>query len=174
MPFWIHQVIEYVIGVLLVAQALQTDRPLVPLVAGMLVLGLAATADGPIGAFRVVRRPLHKVLDVVIGTGLIVFAVVARDSTSSAGTLVALVGGAAVLALAVRTERARPPRRSAPTSATAPPMAPMAPSATTLPPVAPAASVPPSAPPASGTEAISRRAGRALGKGIRTFRDDPR
>ena len=37
-PFWIHQLVEYLIGLALVAQGLQEQDPTVPAVAGMLVV----------------------------------------------------------------------------------------------------------------------------------------
>ena len=49
-PFWIHQLAEYLIGVALVAQGLQEKDPLVPAVAGVLVIVNASVVRGPLGA----------------------------------------------------------------------------------------------------------------------------
>ena len=51
-PFWIHQAAEYLIGIALVAQGLQSPKPLVPCVVGALVILNAAVSIGPLGAFR--------------------------------------------------------------------------------------------------------------------------
>ena len=51
-PFWLHQAAEYLIGLVLVAQGLQSPTPVVPALAGGLVLVNAACVDGPLGAFR--------------------------------------------------------------------------------------------------------------------------
>ena len=65
-PFWIHQLAEYLIGIALVAQGFQDPEPLVPAVAGVLVMTNAAVVRGPLGAFRLVGRRVHRWLDVVV------------------------------------------------------------------------------------------------------------
>ena len=72
-PFWLHQLVEYIIGLVLVAQGLQGPEPLVPAVVGGVVLLNAAVAIGPLGAFRLVGRRLHRVLDLV-AIGVVVAA----------------------------------------------------------------------------------------------------
>ncbi|MEY4231349.1 MAG: hypothetical protein RLZZ362_2198 [Actinomycetota bacterium] len=58
---------EYVLGLLLVAQGLQSPAPLGPSLAGGLVVMNAAIVRGaPLSAFRLVSRTLHRVLDVVV------------------------------------------------------------------------------------------------------------
>lgn len=58
---------EYVLGLLLVAQGLQSPAPLAPSLAGGLVVMNAAIVRGaPLSAFRLVSRTLHRVLDVVV------------------------------------------------------------------------------------------------------------
>ena len=65
-PFWLHQVAEYIIGIALIGSGLQSPSPAVPAVIGGLVLLNAAMVDGPFGAFRVVNRKLHRILDIVL------------------------------------------------------------------------------------------------------------
>lgn len=90
-PFWIHQFVEYLIGVALVAQGLQEKDPLVPAVAGVVVLLNAAIARGPLGAFRWVGRSLHRWLDLAV-MALILFAAVQPWATvPPGGRLVMLV-----------------------------------------------------------------------------------
>ena len=55
-PFWLHQAAEYLIGLVLVAQGLQSPTPLVPTLAGGVVIVNAAVVEGPLGAFRLVPR----------------------------------------------------------------------------------------------------------------------
>ncbi|MEX0847702.1 MAG: hypothetical protein WD023_07975 [Ilumatobacteraceae bacterium] len=75
-PFWIHQVAEYIVGLLLVAQGLQSPAPLAPSVAGGLVVINAAIVRGaPLSAFRLVSRSVHRVLDIVV-LGIIVVLIV--------------------------------------------------------------------------------------------------
>jgi hypothetical protein len=72
-PFWMHQLVEYIIGLILVATGLQGPEPLVPAVVGGVVVLNAAVAIGPLGAFRLVGRRLHRVLDLV-AIGIVVAA----------------------------------------------------------------------------------------------------
>lgn len=70
-PFWLHQVVEYLLGILLVSLGLQSPEPLVPALAGVLVLLNASVAIGPASAFRLVGRRVHRTLDLVV-IGLVV------------------------------------------------------------------------------------------------------
>lgn len=65
-PFWMHQVVEYILGGALVASGLQSATPLVPSVLGGVVMVHSAVTVGPLGAFRVIRRRLHRVIDPVV------------------------------------------------------------------------------------------------------------
>jgi hypothetical protein len=104
LPFWIHQIIEYALGGLLVFQAVQSPRPVFPLLAGLLVLLLAATADGPAGCFQVVPRPFHRILDLVVAIGLIVGAVVFGDEMGGAGQILLVAGALALGFLTLRSD----------------------------------------------------------------------
>ena len=59
-PFWMHQIVEYVLGFALIMTAVQQPEPAIPAMMGLLVLLNAAIAIGPAGAFRLVPRWLHK------------------------------------------------------------------------------------------------------------------
>lgn len=72
-PFWLHQVAEYLIGLVLVAMGLQSPDPVVPAVAGGLIVVNAAMVEGPAGAFRAVPRRVHRILDLLL-IGLLVIA----------------------------------------------------------------------------------------------------
>lgn len=74
-PFWMHQIVEYVLGMVLVAQGLQSPTPAVPAAMGGLVVVNAAIAQGPASAFRLVGRSLHRLLDVIVIAVLVVAAV---------------------------------------------------------------------------------------------------
>jgi len=63
------------IGLILVATGLQGPEPLVPAVVGGVVLLNAAVAIGPLGAFRLVGRRLHRVVDLVVIAFVVVAAV---------------------------------------------------------------------------------------------------
>jgi len=70
-----HQLVEYMIGLILVATGLQGPEPLVPAVVGGVVLLNAAVAIGPLSAFRVVGRRVHRVVDLVVIAFVVVAAV---------------------------------------------------------------------------------------------------
>jgi hypothetical protein len=71
-PFWMHQLVEYVLGGLLVASGLQSPTPLAPSLLGGLIMLNAALTKGALGAFRAYGRGLHRVFDIIIiGFGLV-------------------------------------------------------------------------------------------------------
>jgi hypothetical protein len=94
-PFWLHQLVEYIIGLILVAQGLQGPEPLVPAVVGGVVLLNAAVAIGPLGAFRLVGRRLHQVLDLV-AIGVVVAAAVQPWVDVDVGTRAIMIAIAVV------------------------------------------------------------------------------
>lgn len=65
-PFWMHQAVEYLIGLVLIGAAFQAPEPAVPAVMGVVVLGNSAIARGPLSAFPLVGRRVHRWLDVVV------------------------------------------------------------------------------------------------------------
>ena len=65
-PFWMHQIVEYILGAALVAAGLQSPTPAVPSVLGAVIMLHAAITIGPVGAFRVLHRRVHQVVDVVV------------------------------------------------------------------------------------------------------------
>jgi hypothetical protein len=61
-----HQLVEYILGGSLVAAGLQSPTPVVPSVLGGIVMVHSAVTVGPLGAFRVLRRGLHRYVDIVV------------------------------------------------------------------------------------------------------------
>ncbi|MEL6891602.1 MAG: hypothetical protein AAFP84_08405 [Actinomycetota bacterium] len=74
-PFWMHQIVEYIIGITMISVAIQSPTPAVPAVLGGIVLLNPAFSHGPAGAFRVVRRGLHRWIDVAVIALVVVGAV---------------------------------------------------------------------------------------------------
>lgn len=70
-----HQVVEYALGGVLVAQGLQSPTPAVPSIAGGLIMANAAIARGPLAAFRVVTRTQHRFLDLLVMAVVLVASV---------------------------------------------------------------------------------------------------
>ena len=73
-PFWMHQVVEYLVGIGLISASVQLPEPAVPALLGLLVILNAAVAKGSAGAFRLVGRRLHRTLDLVV-IGILAFVV---------------------------------------------------------------------------------------------------
>ncbi len=86
-PFWIHQFAEYLIGIALVSQGLQDSAPLLPTVAGVVVVVNAAVVSGPLGAFKTIGRATHRWLDLAVMIGLALAAVQPWINVSSTGRL---------------------------------------------------------------------------------------
>lgn len=150
-PFWLHQAAEYVVGVALISQGLQAAEPWMPGVAGAVVLVNAAIAKGPLGAFALVGRRTHRVLDVVIIIGLALAAVAPGVETAMRFVLGAF---AVVLGFVARytryDSRADAGRRSTRRATGA-----MGEVGT----------------PGDRAEDLGRRAGRVAGQGMRAWRD---
>ena len=66
MPFSIHQVAEYALGLGLIAQAVQGPSATVPVLLGAAILLSAALTDGPLAGWKAVSRPAHRVVDIVL------------------------------------------------------------------------------------------------------------
>ena len=65
-PFWMHQVIEYLLGIGLISAAIQMPQPAVPAVLGLAIILNAAITKGAAGAFRWAGKRAHRRLDVVV------------------------------------------------------------------------------------------------------------
>lgn len=65
-PFWMHQLVEYILGGALIASGLQSPTPLVPSIVGAVVMLHSAITIGPLGAFRLITRRVHRTVDVAV------------------------------------------------------------------------------------------------------------
>jgi hypothetical protein len=84
-PFWMHQLIEYLLGVGLISVAIQMPQPAVPAVLGLVIILNAAITKGAAGAFRWAGKRAHRRLDIVVMALLLAGAVqpwVSIDNTS--------------------------------------------------------------------------------------------
>lgn len=87
-PFLIHQLAEYVIGLALIVVGFQDTEPVLPAVAGVIVLVNAAAVRGPLGAFALIPRKVHRIVDVIVLCTLVAFALQPRIAVSLQGRLV--------------------------------------------------------------------------------------
>lgn len=97
-PFWMHQLVEYILGGALVASGLQSPTPLVPALLGGIVMMHAAITRGALAAFRVLDRRVHRVIDPAI-IGLQLFGAVQPWLSVDNGTRIIIAGVAAVHAV---------------------------------------------------------------------------
>lgn len=96
-PFWMHQIAEYLLGAVLVAQGLQSPTPVVPAIVGGLVIVNVAIVRGPLSAFDVVSRRMHRLLDLVV-IGIVVVAAVQPWISLESVTRMLMLVVAAVMA----------------------------------------------------------------------------
>ena len=93
-PFWMHQVAEYLLGLVLVAQGLQSPTPALPAICGGLIIVNAAIVRGPLSAFRVVGRRTHRALDLAVIAVILIAAVQpAIEVEASARVVMAAIAG---------------------------------------------------------------------------------
>ena len=92
-PFWMHQVVEYIIGAVFISAGFGSPTPAVPAVLGAIVMLNAAIAIGPASAFRIVHRRVHRILDLIV-IGLVAVAVVQPwiEIESNGRILIGLLG----------------------------------------------------------------------------------
>ena len=55
-PFWMHQIVEYILGFALIMTSIQQPEPRIPALMGLLILLNAAIVAGPAGAFKLDRK----------------------------------------------------------------------------------------------------------------------
>jgi hypothetical protein len=159
-PFWVHQLVELLLAVLLLVEGARNGEHTVVLVClgGMLLL-LALCSDGALGAWPWIGRRVHRALDLVAAAVLAVSPLVLGLDGVFAIVLIELAAIAMVW-LAVRTEwREKPGRRRAGRQQSTP-----APGTDPVPP--PEVGSPPA------PRAPSPRLARTLGRAVGRARDD--
>ena len=124
-PFWMHQIVEYIIGAAFISAAIPSATPVIPIVLGAIVLINAAIAIGPGGAFRIVHRQVHRIIDLAI-IALIVLASIQPVYDVQSSTRAVMIGLAVVMAFiwwntdfATREERKQRRRGSSGTARSA-------------------------------------------------------
>jgi len=142
-PFWLHQAAEYLVGVSLIAQGLQAAEPWVPGLAGGLIVVNTAVVRGPLSAFSLVGRRVHRVLDVVLIAGLVVGAFLPGVDTSMRFVLAAFAVVLGFVARYTRYETRQERRGRASNLADTP---------------------------GDRAEEVGRRAGRLAGEGVKAWR----
>jgi len=90
-PLWIHQVVEYLLALLIVSQSITAGKAATYLaVTGGLLFVLAAATNAPAGAVRWIPPQLHRVLDLVVIVALLVAPIVSGSTELVAWVLCVL------------------------------------------------------------------------------------
>ena len=154
-PFWIHQLVELLLGGLLLVEGARTGQHTAVLVSlGAVLLLLALCSDGALGAWTWIGRRLHRVLDLVVAA-VLALSPVLLGLDHLLAIVILEVAAAAMVWLALRTEWRTKPKRSS-QRPTPPPAA-----APTPPTPAPA---PAPQPPPSPAAPLARKVGTAVGR----------
>ncbi len=118
LAFWIHQVSEYALGVLVASSAARLPHPELPIAVALVILLLAATADGSAAAVHLVKRPLHRRLDIGIGIAIVAVSAALFTRVGASAAILTGLAGVALLALTWQTNYSskpvkvrRPPRQ---------------------------------------------------------------
>ncbi len=152
-----HHLAEYLLGVVFVAQGLQSPSPVAPTLMGALVLLNTASAKGAMSAFRLVGRRVHRILDVVV---IVVVVIVAVQPVFSIDNGTRLIMGFLAFALAMvclNSDYSEPVKKVRGKKATTA--------------AAAASAENESRPDGSMPDTIGRTAGRLAGKGVNIYRD---
>jgi len=94
-PFWMHQLVEYILGGALVASGLQSPYPVMPSLLGGIIMMHAAMTKGALAAFSVIPRQIHRFIDPVIIL-LVVISAIRPWAKIDEGTRVIILGIAVV------------------------------------------------------------------------------
>jgi hypothetical protein len=87
----VHQGAEYLLAVVLIATGLQSPEPVWPAIGGGIVLANAAFSGPPLGAFRLIGRPLHRRTDLAVIAALVVLAALPWLTIDAASRLAMLL-----------------------------------------------------------------------------------
>jgi hypothetical protein len=168
-PFWIHQLVELLLGMLLLVQGARTGEHTAVLVTlGGVLLLLALCSDGALAAWPWIGRRLHRVLDLV-AAAVLALSPLALGLDHVLPIVILEVAAAAMVWLALRTEWRTPVKRSRTRSLTrskggrAPKASASGAVPPSPPPVAPPRPATPAAPPAPAVP-LARKVGGTVGK----------
>jgi hypothetical protein len=157
-PFWAHQLAEMLLGGLLLVEGARTGQHTVVLLGlGSALLLLSLSSDGALGAWPVIGRRLHRILDVVAAVVLALSPLLlSLDGVLAIVILEVAALGMVWLALRTNWTPRRPGRSGRTRRARATPASPLTP----VPPSPTSASPQPAAP----AEPLARKLGTAVGK----------
>ncbi|HTZ10527.1 MAG TPA: hypothetical protein VMB72_15745 [Acidimicrobiales bacterium] len=114
MPFALHQLVEYLLALVLATSSVHVARGGLLVGGGAAFAVLALTAPGPLGALRVRRVGLHATLDVVVPVLMALAPALPALRPGAAGIAVVELAALAWIRLATLTRYPRPTPATAP------------------------------------------------------------
>ncbi len=94
--FWLHQLCEYVVAGFLASTAAQNSQPVPLALLAIAVLINAASVKGPMSAFQLVPRRIHRMFDIAL---IVLMLAVALLIDLNASARVTVLGLAAVMSM---------------------------------------------------------------------------
>ncbi|MCU1387229.1 MAG: hypothetical protein JWL72_567 [Ilumatobacteraceae bacterium] len=160
-------------GAVFVAQGLQSPTPLVPSICGGLVMLNTACAKGPLSAFRVFGRRMHRLLDGVVILVIIAMTVQPFITVDSSTRLIMAVLTFAIAFIWIQSDFSESAKAQRKLDAAAAKTAAATATSTSSEPAAAAPRPRAVVRPPDGTMAdtVGRTAGRLAGKGVNMYRE---
>lgn len=97
--FWLHQIVEYLIAAALILMSAQSDYPIVTSVFGIALLINVTITDGPLSAYKIISRLVHRIIDWLYVIALLVGSIALDIDQSTRTTLFGVAIALVVIAL---------------------------------------------------------------------------
>ena len=97
--FWLHQIVEYLIAAALILMSAQSEYPIVTSAFGIALLINVTITDGPLSAYKIISRQVHRIIDWLYVVASIVGAIALDIDQSTRTTLFGVAIALVVIAL---------------------------------------------------------------------------
>ena len=97
--FWLHQIVEYLIAAALILMSAQSEYPIVTSAFGIALLINVTITDGPLSAYKIISRQVHRIIDWLYVVALIVGSIALDIDQSTRTTLFGVAIALVVIAL---------------------------------------------------------------------------
>ena len=97
--FWLHQIVEYLVAAALILTSAQSEYSLITAAYGVALLINVTVVDGPLSAYKIISRQVHRVIDWLYVVALVVGASLLEIDQSTRMTLVGVAIALVLIAL---------------------------------------------------------------------------
>jgi hypothetical protein len=97
--FWLHQIVEYLIAAALILMSAQSNYPIVTSAFGIALLINVTVTDGPLSAYKIISRTVHRIFDWLYVGALIIGSIALDVDQSTRTTLFGVAIALVVIAL---------------------------------------------------------------------------